>query len=246
MAEQSGFSDYIIFVDESGDHGLQSIDSEYPIFVLAFVLVRKEDYVQKIVPAFQALKYKYWGHDQVVFHENEIRKEKGQFGLLRTNKALREAFYSELTDLIEASPFEFVASIIKKEELRRKYTKPYNPYEIALLFCMEEAQALLQKAGQSGKITHLLVEGRGTKENNELELEFRRICDNRRNWGHKRVDFSNIPFEMICVDKKSNSTGLQLADLIARPMGLKILRPQQQNRAYDAFKVKCRFVKSFP
>jgi hypothetical protein len=29
-------SDYIVYVDESGDHGLVSVDPEYPVFVLAF------------------------------------------------------------------------------------------------------------------------------------------------------------------------------------------------------------------
>ncbi|HFD87807.1 MAG TPA: DUF3800 domain-containing protein, partial [Gammaproteobacteria bacterium] len=31
-------SEYIVFVDESGDHGLRSIDEAYPIFVLAFCI----------------------------------------------------------------------------------------------------------------------------------------------------------------------------------------------------------------
>jgi hypothetical protein len=35
------------------------------------------------------------------------------------------------------------------------------------------------------------------------------------------------------VDKKSNSEGLQLADLTARPIGISVLRPEQQNRARD-------------
>ena len=30
------FSKYIVYVDESGDHSLQSIDDNYPLFVLAF------------------------------------------------------------------------------------------------------------------------------------------------------------------------------------------------------------------
>ena len=34
------FSDHIIFVDESGDHSLKSIDPQYPIFALAFCIIR--------------------------------------------------------------------------------------------------------------------------------------------------------------------------------------------------------------
>ena len=45
---------------------------------------------------------------------------------------------------------------------------------------------------------------------------------------------------MLFVDKKANSTGLQIADLIARPIGLKVLRPEQPNRAYDIIETKFR------
>lgn len=242
----NSFSDYIIFVDESGDHGLQSIDPEYPVFVLAFVIVQKTLYLENIVPAFQAFKYKYWGHDQIILHENEIRKEKGPFAFLRTSRLLRESFHSDLAKIIAQSDIELVASVIQKEKLLKKYSKPYNPYEIALLFCMEESAALLRRANQSEALTHLIVEGRGSKENNELELEFRRICDNKSKWGYKNTDFSKTAFEMLCADKKSNSTGLQLADLIARPIGLKWLRPTQENRAFEIIHPKLKYIKYFP
>ncbi len=39
--QESDFSKYIVYVDESGDHSLQSIDENYPIFVLAFCVFHK-------------------------------------------------------------------------------------------------------------------------------------------------------------------------------------------------------------
>jgi hypothetical protein len=47
-----------------------------------------------------------------------------------------------------------------------------------------------------------------------------------------------IPFDIAFVDKKSNSAGLQLADLVARPVGMSVLRPDQQNRAFDVLRTK--------
>ena len=35
------------------------------------------------------------------------------------------------------------------------------------------------------------------------------------------------------LDKKVNSTGLQLADLVARPIGLHSFKPDQPNRAFE-------------
>lgn len=42
------------------------------------------------------------------------------------------------------------------------------------------------------------------------------------------------------IPKSSNSTGLQMADLVARPVGIKVLRPEQPNRAYDIVAPKFR------
>jgi hypothetical protein len=41
------------------------------------------------------------------------------------------------------------------------------------------------------------------------------------------------PQELVMIPKASNSMGLQIADLVARSVGIKVLRPTQPNRAYD-------------
>ena len=45
-----------VFVDESGDHCLDRVDPEFPVFVLAAVLVESEAYVGTVVPALAKLK----------------------------------------------------------------------------------------------------------------------------------------------------------------------------------------------
>ena len=49
-------SDYIVYVDESGDHSLQSINPEYPVFVLAFCIFSIQAYVLLVAPALQTLR----------------------------------------------------------------------------------------------------------------------------------------------------------------------------------------------
>lgn len=44
--------------------------------------------------------------------------------------------------------------------------------------------------------------------------------------------------EMEIIPKASNSIGLQLADLVARPIGIHCMRPQQANRSFDIIKTK--------
>lgn len=60
----------------------------------------------------------------------------------------------------------------------------------------------------------------------------RRVCDG----GNYKKE--QLPFEITFVDKKSNSAGLQIADLVARPVGMSILRPEQNNRAFEALRPK--------
>ena len=77
--ETINHSDYIVYVDESGDHGLNKIDPTYPLFVLAFRIFHKSTYTNDIVPSLQRFKFKHFGHDMIVLHEHEIRKGEGPF-----------------------------------------------------------------------------------------------------------------------------------------------------------------------
>lgn len=227
------FSDYVVFVDESGDHGLKTINPEYPVFVLAFCICRKDAYLQGIVPAIQQLKFDFWGHDAVVLHSHEIRKSKGDFAQLLIPET-RTAFQARMNDIMQQADFTLIAAVIHKEQLVRRYAQPNDPYEIALAFCMERLQMFLQDRGQTDRQTHLLVECRGKAEDDKLELEFRRIRD-----GANRVGpLTNLDIRF--VDKKHNSPGLQLADLVAYPVGRHVLKPEQPNRAYDIVVQKFR------
>lgn len=216
-------SEFIIYVDESGDHSLESIDPDYPVFVLSFCIFRKNDYINRITPAIRQLKFAAFGHDMVVLHESDIRRKKGAFS--RLSKEPRSAFLTQLTNIIAAADFQLVAVAINKRKLKARYTQPWHPYHLALGFGLERIYRLLKEAKQGDTLTHVICEARGKKEDEELEMEFRRIC-NGANCFKKP-----LAFELIIADKKTNSEGLQLADLTARPIGLTVLRPEQINRA---------------
>lgn len=233
-ATANTFGDYIVFIDESGDHGLESIDSEFPLFVLVFVIIEKTAYAQQIVPAMKALKFDFWGHDAVILHAHEIRKPRGDFAFLQI-KEKREAFMVALNGLMTTMPVTVVATAIEKQRLTRRYKQPYNPYHLALGLCMERVNAFLLERGQDGRLTHLIAEARGNREDADLELEFRRVMDGN---GLLRYGIDGTPFEMRIIPKIANSEGLQLADLIAHPIGRYVLKPDQPNRAFDIIRPK--------
>lgn len=225
------FSDYIVYVDESGDHNLSTIDQAFPVFTLAFCVVQKTKYIETVVPAFQKLKFEFWGHDSVVLHGNEIRKAQNDFNIL-LNAKTRQRFVERLNEVISAADFTLIAAVIDKNNHIKKYSAPADPYSIALGFCMERLQSFLTEKGQDQGLTHVQVECRGRTEDAKLELEFRRICDGNNAVG--KMPNLDIRF----MDKKHNSTGLQLADLVAHPIGRHVINPEQTNRAYDVLKPK--------
>ena len=235
--DPSSLSDLVVYADESGDHGLDNIDADYPIFVLAFVIMQRDAYVDAITPALQRLKFAYWGHDQIVFHEREIRKRLGPFSMFADPKT-RDQFMLDLGNVIEAAPFELCVAVIDKNTLKKKYVKPWSPYVIALRFCMERLLMAMRSERQKDRLVHVVFESRGKKEDAELELEFRRLADGTSQWGYWRPDFSYARFEPVFARKDANAAGLQLADLVARPCGLRLLKPKQTNRAFEALQPK--------
>jgi hypothetical protein len=92
----------------------------------------------------------------------------------------------------------------------------------------------MEDAGQEKRRTFIIVESRGTKEDKDLELSFRRTCAGMNYLG------CGFPFEIRFSHKQCNSTGMQLADLVARPIGQEVLQPGSQARIYPIIKSKFR------
>lgn len=227
------FSDYIVYVDESGDHSLTSVDPNYPVFVLAFCVVRKQDYMDVVVPQAQAFKFRWFGRDTVVLHESDIRKDRPPFHFLKSRET-KARFLDEFTGIMRDAPMTIIASVIRKGALTSRYADPENPYHLSLMFCLERLQTFLDKQGQTGRISHVVFEKRGKREDAELTEAFARLQSGthylaRRSFPDIRIDLAG---------KQVNSTGLQIADLVARPIGLHALHPDHQNRAFDIVRSK--------
>jgi len=197
------FGDYLVFVDESGDHGLAAVNRDFPLFALAFCVFPKEAYVNEVTPAVRRLKLATFGHDLVVLHEHDIRKKAGAFA--KISREPREQFLDALSRVIEAAPFTLLAVVIDKRELQVDCAESANPYHLALQFGLERVFRMLAERGQAERLTHFIVEARGKREDTELELEFRRICEGNNGLSQA------LPFRLVMADKRANSEGLQIA-----------------------------------
>ena len=59
-----------LFIDESGDHGLTKVDSDFPVFILSGILMN-ENSCQKITRSLDELKNQF-GHIMKLFCIQEI------------------------------------------------------------------------------------------------------------------------------------------------------------------------------
>ena len=228
------YSDFIIYADESGDHNIANLDSNYPVFVLNCCVFRKADYAASALPEMAAFKFAHFGHDDVVLHENDIRRKAPPFAFLRDEQR-RNTFMDGLDRLIAAADFTIIAAVVDKSRLANQNAGSSiakNPYELALSSCLEQAYRFLTSKGQQEQVTHIVIEKRNGQLDRELERGFKAIRDGDNALGKP------FNFEIVFADKKSNSAGLQIADLTARPVGLRYINPNQDNRAWNKTKGK--------
>lgn len=124
---------------------------------------------------------------------------------------------------------------IDKRLLKETSTQPSNPYDLSLEHCIEEVYRFLQDKKQLHKLTHIVIESRGRKEDDELQPAFQKIVESRR-----ALQFA-YPLKLLFADKKTNSIGLQLADLVAYPIGRFLIDPEKENLAFKIIEKKFRF-----
>lgn len=232
------YSDYIIYVDESGNSNW-SAPPEYPLLCLNFCMFKKDYYLNTLVTEFNKLKFKYWGCDNIVLHERDLRKTdkisnpaiKSKYETLRGER--RKDFMDDLTGLMDVADFICFCVIIDKNKIDEKH-KTYDAYHIALSRGFRQIWKYLKNNAEAElyKELHFLFESRGKNEDRELSKAYAQIQSSGSLVGvEKRYDFSNFKLELM--DKKSNSTGLQFADLTARPIGNHYLHASGQKNNVD-------------
>ncbi len=221
---------YIVYLDETGDHSLELIDKDFPVFALAMFICDTSYYNHTILPEVAQLKTDYFGHDGVILHSRDIRKAQRDFGFL-TNPQTRQEFIERINGMMRDFEYSLIVSVIKKQDHKDKYGLfADNPYDLAMMFCLERLLPLLEDAKQDQ--VFLIAESRGKKEDNDLKLSFFKIISQGTEY-NSAERFKKIDFKLKFVPKAMNVAGTQLADLAAYPIARHVLHPDRQNLAYD-------------
>lgn len=216
----------VLFLDESGDHNLDKIDPQYPLFVLGGCII-DIDYHEKILgPKLSEYKITLFGRDDFILHTADIVRRKGVFQKL-TDKKLRERFYAETNRLMDELEYMVVACAIKKNEHLAQYgLAALDPYMLSLKILVERFVFDIKKKG--GKPGQIIAESRDETLDNELRLAWMEL----RTSGTEYLSASEVRrhiSELHIRDKKNNIAGLQIADMVVSPIGRRVLEKKPKH-----------------
>jgi len=68
-----------MFLDESGDHSLEVIDPQYPMFVLAGVILDQEYAEEELVRRVNEFKGTFFGRTDIILHTAGITRNRNGF-----------------------------------------------------------------------------------------------------------------------------------------------------------------------
>jgi hypothetical protein len=115
-----------LFLDESGDHDLTSIDAAYPVFVLGGVIVQDDADLALIGATMRSFKTDFLGDDRLILHTADITRNRKGFERLADVRE-RARFHAGLNGLMAGLPF----SIVAWDLLRLHGTRYVRPDAIA-------------------------------------------------------------------------------------------------------------------
>jgi hypothetical protein len=226
---------YYLFIDESGDHGLKTIDDGFPVFLLCGVLVSEVEYFN-INSVVNSSKIKYWDNTNVILHSRDIRKCNNEFKIL-FDLTIKEKFYEDINHILTSSNYNIISSAIDKIAFIKKYGKLEDDvYEIALSFILERTIFCLDEM-KDCKSLEIIIEKRGRKEDAKLSSHLHKLSQ----IGTYYVDAERMKKYAIkykFLGKKENNNGLQISDLLAYPIARKIITPEGVNISYELIKEK--------
>jgi hypothetical protein len=215
----------LVFLDECGTHFLTSKDI-FPVFCLAAVIIREAAYadLDLIVRGWKAQHLK---QSDFVIHEPDIRARVGPW-----RDPGRTAVLEALRVLVEGLDFAVVACVVRRPGYVGQFGEdapddslPAHPYLMTLDFLIERVVMVLETHFDGGR-AKVIAESRGALEDARLQHEFARLHIEGTSyiasaWFRQQLH-PGIHFEP---KGGSYASGLQLADLSARPVAEKVAVP---------------------
>lgn len=206
------------YIDESGDHNLdmKTVDNKYNVFVLGLVLIKKENY-ESIDTGFKKIKKDIFGSEDFILHTNELNNPNDKRSDPRNkviyNPTKRAEFYALINEFIKNAPFTTCYMVVRKEHFVNQYTTPIDPYELSFENILNRTMKY-----SHGRDVDMHIECRQSGLDRQMEAQFAKYSlSGTRFCTAEDIKRRIKKFEFF--DKNKNITGIQIADLLANPVG---------------------------
>jgi hypothetical protein len=216
----------VMFLDESGDHSLDKIDPQYPLFVLGGVILDRT-YARTVVePRLQELKKHFFEREDIILHTADIIRAKNGFERLK-DAAVRSEFFEELNAMMRELDYKVIACVVRKDMHLAKYKKnAVDPYMLSLEVLVERFCREIGTVLDGGMI---YAEKRGPDLDDALERAWLDLQIKGTAYAHSEHICERI-IDLSLRDKQLNNAGLQLADLVVSPIGRHVMgKPDRED-----------------
>jgi hypothetical protein len=191
-------------------------------------VIMEEDYHQHTATErLDAFKMRLFGNREIVLHTADFTRNKSGFEAMSSHE-FRTEFFNSLQTLVSGLEFKIVACVIKKEDHLQKYgLNALDPYLLSLSLLVER---FIFECGSAGGT--VVAEGRNPTLDNALDLAFLDL----KIRGTSYISATKVQRRIrnfAIRQKKDNITGLQIADLVATPVGRHALGKATYPRYFD-------------
>lgn len=244
--------EYTIFIDECGSHGAPA-PHDLPVFCLCSIIVDARVYQGVIEPTWDNFKMKWFpfpgkngggaGRDYIT-HEPDLREggKNLRHTVGRRHGGVTE-FERDLCDFFEQAPFMIVASAVRTDLYYAQYGServdaflPTSVYDQSLDFLLERIGHMFITE-DNAPVGTVIAEGRGPLEDAKLQFEYVRLRIEGTQFHHPSTFRQLFQDSVEFRGKTSNDAGLQIVDLVARPIADAIAGRKTGDR-WEAIKPK--------
>jgi hypothetical protein len=179
----------------------------------------EQDYAQnELAQKFDQFKQDLFGRTDIILHTADITRNRNGFEKLK-DTPFRQRFYAALNKLVESLDF-------KDEHLARYGVAALDPYMLSLHVLVERFCFEIGNVPDGGL---MVAERRNPTLDHQLELAYLNV----KIQGTRYIQASHVGRRIIGLNlrpKSDNIAGLQLADLVATPIGRHVLgKPDRED-----------------
>ena len=208
-----------LYVDESGDHGYDSLDREDRRYLgLTGLIVNIETHKFDLPDAIEGIKRRFFPHnpdDPVILHRTEIVRKTGPFHTLQDPERLKRHDLAIL-EMIANLPYRIISVVLdKKRHIGTYGSAALHPYHYCMTMLLERYCGYLRLWNGVGDV---LCESRGGREDMQLKRAYESLFQEGSIFRSSEFFNQVLTSKQLKLRKKdANVAGLQLADLLAHP-----------------------------